>query len=892
MAKINDLRRILQDKKSASQNDAQNELTEKTSPKNDYNTTARENVERHLRILFENFEHGYINLRHFETQESKKDKKPVQNEFYEISADNFEKIARKVATKPDWFVGVHPRSQQSGAGDEVIGCKFLFADFDPVEKEVLPDLPNIEEVVEQFKTLGVEPRLIVSTGRGLHCYFELQEQVSKESFKTYEETLLWYLREHFELKEFELDLKVRDLARILRLAGTKNSKNDKFVEIVYESDSTIPLSTIEHLTQIYHRALYKTEARDLASTIEKQTFAVKLATACQKAFHEGQRQFITIYYAGALALAGYTEEEAIQHYEQYLEPLDDPKEKRMRIAGIKHTYKRFANKQPILGLKGLEKLGVSIEEATSTSDFVIIGDYVHARKGEKLVPIGPAVKITAHLIDKEANTFKYEVSYNGLKRTDLNLTKDDIRSFTKEFIFDSRLYEQYLYSQTQWAKKLGSKLVIKRTGWFDDRLVFFNDENEDLYFEVSPEIANRFVTISPDKQLELIKGALKEGNELAIVYIVSFSSILLHKLMLPGYTLVITGPRGVGKTTLAKLGINLFYDARKKFTMDATPTAIERLAYTLTDLPLLLDELALIKDQDEFEKLVFKLEGGSTKARSNKSLEVKQDELRNVLITTNEFELSFAREGAVRRALVLTVSQTPHIPNVVEAQNWIGAGREIAKFFERNCRDLLNTISSKYSRYSTTKHYYALALWGALEIFENYFGESFEASRQALNQFLEKHEEEIGDYFEKKYAQLREYLIRNKHKFLEIDRSSTYSITEQINFLKQRKHSEIFGIVVYEENFAHILILPRTFETILEDLAISRKSFLKELADRGILVTNSKAFLYRIRTAHTQNSLYSFFCLGELHIEAEYFYYLKWPRNTEEEEPNEDEPPF
>lgn len=851
---------------------------------------AIEDIERQLHILFDDFDiEPYFVIIGDTT-------KGVWNDTsFKLDAKSFEKIARKYALTNNTYIAVHPHVVPNRRSESVSKCLFLYVDLDRKEefkKNKIDKIDDLNVVLNELTTINLTPSLIVFTGFGYHVYFKLERMITKEEFERFENALFNYLKENLNLYYLEVDEHAKDVARALRLAGTYNTKENtkKYVQIVYTSDKVLSLEQLELIEKLVNskedRELEQ-KFKQIAST-SKESFENALFDSIKEIYVEGQRDFLTMCIAGVFAKCGYSVDDAIEFYERYLKEKDDSKDYKSRIATIKHTFKKHEQGREIKAFSGLKELGanmsilnkvVKTEQVQKNEDdseitFFIEDDRLYARMKDKITKVGAGIKIDALLVDEDEKKFKVKISFKGIERTDLKLTREEISDFVPIPIFSKRLFDEYIDRELRRVEKEKRLLIARRTGWFGNRFLLFNNELKDVYVEVNKDILTRFTTNEIDKQIELVRYCLEQANDLAIVYLVAFSSVLLKPLGLTGYTLLITGARGTGKTTIAKLATNLFYNANRKFTMDATETAFERLAYTFTDLPLFLDELALMKNFDELERIVFKLESGYTRARSNKSLEVKQQELRNVLITTNEFDVNFERQGAERRRLVLNLSERTHLQcNIQEAQNWIGAGKIfVDELIRYDVDEFVDNVKAKYE--SKCEHYYELALYSSFEFFKRFFNSEFEAMQVRLEEFLQQQRDELGDYFERSYLAFKEYIFRNKSKFYEIDRNSDKELYEQVEEQKKFKR-EVCGVILYD-TVTEVLIFLNAFNEILNELKIDKKTFLNQLADNGLIYNkNKKEFRRRVKLeSKAGDSIAKRFALHELNIETDYFYHI------------------
>lgn len=96
--------------------------------------------------------------------------------------------------------------------------------------------PKVDEVVDMAsKALGKEPSLVIDSGHGYHIYYLLERVV---------DVYRWTLIQSKLISSLKGDEKVRDPARLLRVAGTLNPRYRLFpakCRIVYESEEVLPV---------------------------------------------------------------------------------------------------------------------------------------------------------------------------------------------------------------------------------------------------------------------------------------------------------------------------------------------------------------------------------------------------------------------------------------------------------------------------------------------------------------------------------------------------------------------------------------------------------------------------------------------------------------------------
>ena len=158
----------------------------------------------------------------------------------------------------DVYFGLHLMDEPPFLGgrasaDEISGVSFIHGEYDikgaAHKEENLPE--TLEELLAFLHGLECPPSIIVHSGNGLHTYWLLQEYtvvddenrgLIKRIMKGHEMHTQKLGREH----GWKFD-SVADLARVLRIPGTVNRKNDspKQVEIIEANLARYPLSAFE-----------------------------------------------------------------------------------------------------------------------------------------------------------------------------------------------------------------------------------------------------------------------------------------------------------------------------------------------------------------------------------------------------------------------------------------------------------------------------------------------------------------------------------------------------------------------------------------------------------------------------------------------------------------------
>ena len=137
----------------------------------------------------------------------------------------------------------------------------------------------------------------------------------------------------------------------------------------------------------------------------------------------------------------------------------------------------------------------------------------------------------------------------------------------------------------------------------------------------------------------------------------SFASAIVKPCGANPFFLHLWGGTEAGKTVALMFAASVWADpecGRYWKTFDSTAVGQEKMAGFLGNLPLIIDELMLIRDKKSFDDIVYRLSEGQGRTRGNKEGGVQRQETwRLSIITTGEQPLSSAASGggAVNRVI-------------------------------------------------------------------------------------------------------------------------------------------------------------------------------------------------------------------------------------------------
>lgn len=212
---------------------------------------------------------------------------------------------------------------------------------------------------------------------------------------------------------------------------------------------------------------------------------------------------------------------------------------------------------------------------------------------------------------------------------------------------------------------------VGRLGWIDG--YGFSPYEENLVFDGEETFRTRFESIqekgSRQAWLDCVR-AVRAGKTLGnvvarIVLAASFASVLVKPCNCLPFFVHLWGGSETGKSLSLVLAASVWANPEIGVyiqTFNATEVGKELGAAFCNSLPLIIDELQLVKDnRKDFDKMIYQLSEGVGRTRGQKQGGLqKTPTWRNCIITTGEFPIISANsgEGAVNRTIEVDCHDT------------------------------------------------------------------------------------------------------------------------------------------------------------------------------------------------------------------------------------------
>lgn len=405
---------------------------------------------------------------------------------------------------------------------------------------------------------------------------------------------------------------------------------------------------------------------------------------------------------------------------------------------------------------------------------------------------------------------------------------------------NSKLMVRYLHDvENLNYDAIPEKNSVSRLGWIDgegfspyvDNLIFDGDANFRTFFESVTEAG------SFDKWLEIAKEARKGNVFSRIMLAASFASVLVKPLGGLPFFVHIWGGTEVGKTVGLMLAASVWANpevGRFIHTFNSTAVGREKSAAFVNSLPLVLDELQIIKDKKDFDQSVYMLSEGAGRTRGNKGGGVdKTPTWSNCILTSGEMPITNTSSGggAVNRILEIECTdrlfENPRaVANAVKS-NYGFAGKYFIKRLQEPGE--INSVSERYENlYNLIKTddnmekqaaAAALVITADQLITEWIFQDGCAIKPEEISEFLKS--KEAVSVNQRAYEYVCEYVAQNRNKFC-----------------GKNEQGETWGVVEHGQ----AIIIRSVFNRICDDAGFNSRALLSWLRQNNLIEVGAKGF--------------------------------------------------
>lgn len=211
------------------------------------------------------------------------------------------------------------------------------------------------------------------------------------------------------------------------------------------------------------------------------------------------------------------------------------------------------------------------------------------------------------------------------------------------------------------------KISTSKLGWIDGD---FMPYGKNIVFDSETKFKSTYESIreegSEEVWMNLVKKIRKSDRLEPQIYLIgSLASVLIEPLNALPFLLNLWGDTGKGKTVAMMLATSVWANpGGNEYMTDpkATVTALELRLDFLNNMPMLIDDMAQLKDKygGDFSELVYMLCSGKGKDRANASLGLnKSTTWKNVILTNGEHSLvtETMQGGAINRIIDVEIEE-------------------------------------------------------------------------------------------------------------------------------------------------------------------------------------------------------------------------------------------
>lgn len=311
------------------------------------------------------------------------------------------------------------------------------------------------------------------------------------------------------------------------------------------------------------------------------------------------------------------------------------------------------------------------------------GIYGTDKMGFEVVACYHPIMPVQRLVNVDTREHKVMLAYRLSRRWDIVIVDRNVISDSRSIIGLSK-YGIMVNSETGKAlvryladvEQLNYDLIpevssVGRLGWIEE--YGFSPYEEELVFDGEETYRTRFESIQEHGSREAwldcaraVRSGKTPGNVIArIVLAASFASVLVGPCRCLPFFVHLWGGSETGKSLSLVLAANVWANPEIGVyiqTFNATEVGKELGAAFCNSLPLIIDELQLVKDnRKDFDRMIYQLSEGVGRARGRKQGGLqKTPTWRNCVITTGEFPIISANsgEGAVNRTIEVDCHDT------------------------------------------------------------------------------------------------------------------------------------------------------------------------------------------------------------------------------------------
>lgn len=409
-------------------------------------------------------------------------------------------------------------------------------------------------------------------------------------------------------------------------------------------------------------------------------------------------------------------------------------------------------------------------------------------------------------------------------------------------------------------ERIPERKSVSRLGWIDG--AGFSPYVEGLEFDGEDSFRSFFDSVkqvgSEDAWLELAKQCRAySSTPFKIALAASFASVLVKPCGGLPFFVHLWGETGTGKSVGMMFAASVWANpemGKYIHTFNSTAVAQELSAGFVNSLPLMLDELQIIKDKKDFDQMIYQLTEGVGRSRGHKTGGLQRTETwSNCIITTAEQPISNGSSGggAINRVVEIhckdkLIEKPAEVLKVIKS-NYGHAGRRFVEILSepgmlKNARDIQSTFFRKINQSSTEKQALAasLILTADFLINEHIFRDGRCISFEELQQFLSDKDSVCQE--KRAYEWLQGWIAQNRNKFISSGREAVSECYGRIDAGSVNIIRGVFNSACQNEGYN-----PSAFAIWLRDNGLTDTSGTNR-TDKKVRIDGSPCWCICLRT--------------------------------------------
>jgi hypothetical protein len=259
------------------------------------------------------------------------------------------------------------------------------------------------------------------------------------------------------------------------------------------------------------------------------------------------------------------------------------------------------------------------------------------------------------------------------------------------------------------------KESVGRLGWIEgepDEPMRFSPYAGSLEFDGDENFRSFFNAVKPagthKEWLAMAREIRKGGITSRVVLAASFASALVRPVGIKPFFVHLWGGAGSGKTVGLMLAASVWANpemGRYVHTFNSTSVGQEMSAAFCNSLPLIMDELQVVKNKQDYDETIYKLAEGVGRTRSNKNLGMTRSHTwANCIITTGEMPITTGASGggAIDRVINIECKDelfaNPRLVAQWTRKNYGHAGKRFITALQEDGLARVTELHNKFTR--------------------------------------------------------------------------------------------------------------------------------------------------------------------------------------------------